>query len=351
MRLIQLIEKNQKLGFFGLAKNTGKTVALNACLAELAQTAETVGITSIGYDGEAVDSINSQIRKPKIFLREGTLVATTSQLLNRSQISYKELLNTGFRTALGTVVVARLTGCGALEIAGPSTAGDINSLCDFMISQGATKILIDGAINRKAAASPLITDGVIISTGAVLAPDLDAVVSETGILIDNFRLKPLEEKRIESLFHSVKKHAVILEDGSVSTLPHAILTSDSIDLLRAHIPKNTQTILVKGALTEPFVNHLLKLREGKKIILVIRDAACLFLTRRSFSWYEKKGVSIRVIRQIDIRAVTVNPVSPASHEFDSIHFREKISRILPGTPVFNVLENQNHLPDANNLSA
>jgi hypothetical protein len=351
MCFIRLIENNQRLGFFGLAKNTGKTVALNACLAELAQTSETVGITSIGYDGESVDSINSQIKKPKIFLREGTLVATTSQLLNRSQVPYKRLLTTDLRTALGTVVVARLTGCGAVEIAGPSAAADISSLCDFMISQGATKILIDGAINRKAAASPLITDGVIISTGAVLAPELHEVVSETEMLIDNFRLKPLEERQVQTLFQNVSKHAAMLDDGTVSVLPGEIATSESTELLKAHIPESIRFIFVKGALTESFIERLFRLRKGKKITLVIRDATCLFLTRRSFSWYEEKGVSIRVIRQINIRAVTVNPVSPASHEFDSVHFREEISRILPDTPVFNALESQKYAPGTNNLSA
>ncbi|MBU4562316.1 hypothetical protein KKB17_02785, partial [bacterium] len=54
------------LGILGTAKNTGKTTTTSALL-EIANNKNlSVGITSIGYDGEDIDNITG-LPKPRIF--------------------------------------------------------------------------------------------------------------------------------------------------------------------------------------------------------------------------------------------------------------------------------------------
>ena len=76
-RLIELISSARRVALVGLAKNTGKTQTLGAILAEHAGEGVNVGVTSIGRDGEEHDVIDARIQKPRIHLREGTLLATT----------------------------------------------------------------------------------------------------------------------------------------------------------------------------------------------------------------------------------------------------------------------------------
>jgi hypothetical protein len=174
--LSEIVSRARRLALVGLAKNTGKTVALGAILGELADAGTTVGVTSVGRDGEAHDVIDFRIEKPRVHLRAGSLVATTDALLSASGVPHETLTRTGLRTPLGEVLIARLRGAGDVEIAGPSAAADVRATSDAMLDAGAEQILIDGAIDRRAASSPNVADGLVMSTGAILSSSVEEVV-------------------------------------------------------------------------------------------------------------------------------------------------------------------------------
>ncbi len=71
----------RRVTLVGLAKNTGKTEALTTLAAEVSGQGHSLGITSIGRDGEESDVIEPRIVKPRIHCPAGTLVATTAPLL------------------------------------------------------------------------------------------------------------------------------------------------------------------------------------------------------------------------------------------------------------------------------
>ena len=157
-----------RLALVGLAKNTGKTETLAAILRELAEQDTRVGVTSIGRDGEEHDVIDARIEKPRIVLQAGSLVASTDALLRASGLAHERLAQTGVRTPLGEVVIARLAERGAVEVAGPSAAEDLRAVSEAMLGYGAEQVLIDGSIDRRAASSPAVADGLVMATGAVL---------------------------------------------------------------------------------------------------------------------------------------------------------------------------------------
>jgi len=66
--LRELTASTRRLALVGLAKNTGKTVALTALLRELEDDGRRVGVTSVGRDGEERDVIDARIEKPRIAL-------------------------------------------------------------------------------------------------------------------------------------------------------------------------------------------------------------------------------------------------------------------------------------------
>jgi hypothetical protein len=70
---------------------------------------------------------------------------------------------------------------------------------------------------------------------------------------------------------------------------------------------------------------------------VIADSTKAFLAAHGPAWYERQGVCIEVLKPISLRALTVNPVAPQSHNFDSAQLCELLRSAIPGVPVFDVL--------------
>ena len=242
-RLSELVADTRALALVGLAKNTGKTETLAAILREHAAAQRLVGVTSIGRDGEEHDVIDARIDKPRVQLEQGSLVATTGALLRSSGVAHERLVETGVRTPLGEVVLARLSEAGTVEVAGPSAAADLRGVADAMLERGAQQVLIDGAIDRRAASSPDVADGLVMATGAILSQDIEAVVKATSEAVELIHL-PLS--------------APIDDDGAVMLDRHAVLNAELnqfATLLREH--SGTDTFVVDGALSERFLEALL----------------------------------------------------------------------------------------------
>ena len=108
--LLELIHgKYKTISIVGMAKNTGKTVTLNHLIEEAIDENITIGITSIGRDGESIDLV-SETEKPKIFVEENTIVATTTDVLPFGDAKVELIKVTDFRTPLGAIVIGREIG-------------------------------------------------------------------------------------------------------------------------------------------------------------------------------------------------------------------------------------------------
>ena len=322
-KLSELTASSRRLALVGLAKNTGKTETLAALLRELKAEGRTVGVTSVGRDGEERDVIDSRIDKPRVHLPAGSLVATTDALLRASGIPHELLEDPGVRTPLGRVLVVRLKGPGAIEVAGPSAAADVRAVSDAMLAHGAEQALIDGAVDRRAASSPQVSDGLVMATGAILDRDIAEVVRQTRDAVDLVRL-PLAGDGPEPL----------------ALPPRFVLTAEAEQIAQLLDESPTACRLtVQGALPERFLRSLLHpLRHrGRELTLVVADPTRVFLWKRGPEWYSQQGVHLRVLTRIELRALTVNPLAPQSHRFDSATLRAALEQAIPGVPVFDVL--------------
>jgi hypothetical protein len=328
-RLTARLAGTQRLALVGLAKNTGKTETLGVMLAEHAAAGRPVGVTSIGRDGEVHDVIDARIDKPRLSLVAGSLVATTGELLRASGIAHERLAQTGVRTPLGEVVLARLSETGTVEVAGPSAAADVRAVSDAMLELGAQQVLIDGAIDRRAASSPAVADGLVMATGAVLGENIAQVVATTVDAVDLVRLPTADGDSAGD------GDRVALERRLVLNAQPA----DVAALLQKH--PRAGTLIVDGALSERFLEGLLAARSeraGRELRIVVGDPTKVFLSRRGPGWYQRQGLTIEVRRTIELKAITVNPVAPRSHRFDSLELRELIADAVADVPVFDVLD-------------
>lgn len=330
----ELTDGLRRVALVGLAKNTGKTETLAAILRELSERETCVGVTSIGRDGEERDVIDARISKPRIVLQAGSLVASTDALVRASGLAHERLAQTGVRTPLGEVVIARLAERGAVEVAGPSTAEDLHEVSDAMLSYGAEKVLIDGSIDRRAASSPAVADGLVIATGAVLSEDIEEVVAATKDAVELVRLPAAGDPRVD-VSTGGDEEIFTLERGLVLNAEPAEIAA----LLRER--PHASTFNIDGALSERFLEGLLAARTeraGRELRIVVGDPTKVFLTRRGPGWYRRQGLAIEVLQMIRLKAITVNPVAPQSHRFDSRQLRELIEAAVGRVPVLDVLD-------------
>ena len=330
--LSDLLAGTRRVALVGLAKNTGKTETLAAILRELAERETCVAVTSIGRDGEARDVIDARIEKPRIVLPAGSIVASTDELVRASGLAHERLAQTGVRTPLGEVVIARLAEQGAIEVAGPSTAEGLREVSDAMLAYGAEQILIDGSVDRRAASSPAVAEGLVIATGAVLSEEIEEVVATTKAAVDLVRLPlaaPPEDASNGGNMEPTLERNLVLSAGP----------AEIAALLSEH--PNASTFHVEGALSERFLEGLLAARTeraGRELRIVARDPTKVFLTRWGPAWYRRQGLEIEVRETIDLKAITVNPVAPQSHRFDSKQLRELIEASIGDVPVLDVLD-------------
>jgi hypothetical protein len=329
--LSELTAATKRLALVGLAKNTGKTETLAALLRELGADGRTVGVTSVGRDGEEHDVIDANISKPRVRLPAGSLVATTDSLLRASGISYELLEDPGVRTPLGRVLIARVgsSPTSAIEVAGPSAAADVRAVSDAMLAHGAEQVLIDGAIDRRAASSPDVADGLIVATGAVLDHDIEEVVLQTRDAVELVRLPVVEET-----FHTAT------EDERLELPPRFALTAEAeqiAHLLDEH--PEARWLTVAGALPDRFLRGLVHPvhRRRRELVLVVADPTRVFLWKRGPEWYRRQGILLRALRRIELEALTVNPIAPRSHSFDSAELRGLLAQAIPDVPIFDVL--------------
>jgi hypothetical protein len=352
--LCELTASTTRLALIGLAKNTGKTEALAALLRELQAEDRHVGVTSVGRDGEEHDVIDFRIHKPRVRLSAGSIVATTDVLLRASGIPYELLEETGIRTPLGRVLIARVNSsppapAGAIEVAGPSAAADVRAVSDAMLAHGAEKVLIDGAVDRRASCAPEVADGLIMATGAVLDRDISEVVLQTRDAVELVRLASVDEdspdsgRRLRSLAAATAGGTSVLvgEDSEPVALPPRFVLAGEAEQIAQLLDANptARWLIVAGALPDRFLRGLVHpvRQRRRELVLVVADPTKVFLWKRGPEWYRRQGVQLQTLKRIELEAITVNPVAPQSHRFDSAQLRGLLEEAIPDVPIFDVL--------------
>jgi hypothetical protein len=109
----------------GLAKNSGKTVALNAIIKRAQAFGMRIGVASSGRDGEKLDAV-TRLPKPRIEVQRGALVATAEKLAMSASASLEPLIKTRHVTVLGRLIIYRVNSPGAIEIASGNKASVVS---------------------------------------------------------------------------------------------------------------------------------------------------------------------------------------------------------------------------------
>lgn len=330
-------ESNYKIiSIIGLAKNVSKTTTLNYIIRNIGNQT-TLGLTSIGRDGEKYDVI-TELPKPRIHIKSGTYVATAKQCFEVSFIKFKLIKNTGFNTPLGEISILKALSDGYIELAGPSINLQLSKICADLKDLGCDLILVDGAFDRRSYATPLISDATILSTGASVSRNMKDVIDLT---LHAIRLLGLEDEKNEEIRTISKdilvkaKVAIITKKHTVKILP-VVTALDSAKEIADNLDDNSKYLVINGAITDNFLENLMKFSQKYKgVTFLVEDGTKLFLSKNTTNKFQKKGGILKVLNPIKIIAVTINPTSPNGYEFNKHKFLKSLTEEL-NIPVFNL---------------
>lgn len=332
MPFINDILQHRSLSIVGLEKNTGKTVCLNYILHRMNELGIHVGVTSIGVDGEQVDAVFATA-KPEITLYEGTYFITSEQhYMKRQLVSVIEHVDSR-RTALGSLVTARVLVRGKALLSGAATTGVLRNQIEQLDSMGVNLCIVDGALSRLSLASPTVTDAMILATGAVVSANMKQLVTKTKFVHNLIRLDEVAPN-LKEILNNIESGIWAIDSEQQPHDLHirsAFLIGDSDNKIFSY----GKTFFAAGAISD----RLLKMLSAKEkdITLITRDFTKLFITPEAYNEFSRRGGHLMVLQRSHLIAVTLNPTSPQGFLLDSKRTCDALSDALQ-TPVYDVMK-------------
>lgn len=332
-----------RLSLIGLAKNVGKTTTTNHLLETLLDEhlyrSNELALTSLGLDGEAVDALTG-LAKPRYIPQAGLLVITTDDMLHLAEdegAEVERLLQFPGRTALGSVMLARVLRPGRIVITGPTLLRDLGGALGRLQEYGTRLAIVDGAINRVGAAAPDITEACILCTGASVAATPELVARRTASV---FRRLTTQQTRWNDAYKKWHSQIRLLgfsvegeEPGEMISYSGTSEPALEAQWIVAHMQGHLRSVcFLRGAFTEELSRELLarlsQLRGAStsQAELVVADATKIFCHTAVLSRLTDQGLHMRVASPIRILALTLNPYTPeyicTSHELLSALVKE-----------------------------
>ncbi len=74
----------------------------------------------------------------------------------------------------------------------------------------------------------------------------------------------------------------------------------------------------------------------KRVNFVLKDPTKIFINQMDFGQLRKKKFKVSVMKNIEVAAVTVNPIAPSGYSFDHQVLRDAMQKALPDIPVIDV---------------
>ncbi len=332
--LYDLIKPHSSVSTVGMCKNAGKTTVLNRLIADCAAAGETIGLTSIGRDGERSDVVTGT-KKPEIYVFDGTIIATAEEALPLGDISREILETTGMPTPMGEVAVVRAKSDGFIQLAGPSMTAQLRILKAKMAGFGAERVFIDGALSRKSLAMPAVSDAAILSTGASYSRDIEKTVRDTAHAAALMLLPKTE--RADLSRRTAAKFTVLTDSDAFGCETAA----DAADRIRS---EKAKLLIIRGGVTDANLEALFS--AGKALSgleAVAEDGSRILVSEKNYSKFLRAGAAFTVLESTKLLAVTVNPFSAYGAHYDKERFLDAVRRAIPGeVPVLDVMKEESY---------
>lgn len=302
---------------------------LNALL-QKEKKRRTLGVVSIGVDGEAHDAWSGRA-KPKVIVPENCIVATAGRYLDEQPGAWELISDLELQTVLGTVFLARAKKTTQVQLAGVPTLEGLRRVLHEMEEMQVSLTLVDGAYDRRTLASPAITDAAFLVVGASLAPSLREVLHKAEEWLMRCRLPKCEEESWQTLMIQAMEHGTWLgrkKDGEITAI-----SATSSDWQQEH----WEAIAIPGAVTDRLLSRIAGCPSAPAILLP--DFTRLFASLSLMKKFLRQGGRIEVLYPLRLLGVAINPESPDGYWFDPEEMMTKMARLVHPLPVGDVVRN------------
>lgn len=331
----------KSLAVVGTAKNVGKTVTMNYLISELSSRGLAVGLLSSGRDGEAIDSFTGQ-PKPSVVAPCGAWVATAERVLGESSTCL-EIADVSERQGLfGRLVVGRMIDSAPVELVGPRSARELSLIVKKLLAFGADIVLVDGALDRLAAASPQVTDATILATGAQAGGNLEALAEELAFLVWLLSRPEPEDAAMarlarEAMDKDVVCHIDYCTPNALVLRPTSYPTVLGFEDEILQEAENAVAIAVPRAVNQSFLRKIRSWVKTPEFSVIAKDAVSIFARKHP-------GINLYVTQELTLLAVTVNPMCYLGISHDSQEMVLVIGDALKSSgfplPVFDVVSGE-----------
>jgi hypothetical protein len=333
------------IGFAGTAKNTGKTTTALAVIKQAREAGLSVGITSIGFDGENRDNITG-LPKPRYTLQTGDLVATADQCLAAGTAQLETLETTSIETILGKIVLCKVTVPGTTVVAGPTRERDLVTIIERFRFYNVDLLLVDGALNRLV---PMIAcDGLVLATGAAFEQDIRSLAEHAKMLVELFSL-PTENTTVEVN----EQISLVFRDGTSTNLKtSSLLGAHTVDEIINLITKPLVSLTIPGACHPALVKSLLEKNPhpDPEFTLILGTPLKLIASGGLPLWHAliaQSGIKIHYQRNLPLQFLTINPFFPklrpqtgfyTSAYIDKNFLLRTVRTVLGNFPVYDLFQ-------------
>lgn len=322
--------QSQVITIVGMAKNVGKTVTLNYVQGILHDAGYTLGLTSIGRDGETLDALTN-LEKPRIVVQQGTIVATAEKMIADKKV-WDYLQATDFVTPLGKVILLRAKSINKVVLAGPSKNSEVKDLLTYLTAWGAQSILIDGAFDRQSSADPMVSSKVILACGATVSRDLSELIMLTKSRVEQLTL-PSCDDFYRTIAEKTQAKVVTVRSGKVTEVPYQTSLLQQSEW-REVLGSGCDAVLIKGAVSDSFAQSLLLIQ--KPPLVIVQDGSKVFIT--AAIWRQLRArIMLSVLQPIELLGITINPTYPGGMGYDAEVLLQEMGRALAPLPVIDIM--------------
>jgi hypothetical protein len=323
------------LAVIGLSKNAGKTVAIQRLMREASALGRRIGLVSTGMDGESRDAVFG-FRKPAVEVAPGALVASAREGLESGSAAFDDLGDTGLQTPFGPIALARVREAGTVTLIGPRTRRELERLMGLLREEGAGLVLVDGSIDRRAAAAATSVQAVVLVVGAAASRELLRVIHEARRVVRLLLLPAWEGPDLSGAVESGELNLLDADGAPVAALGDTALGRED-ELARALARQPGGGLLIPGALTEALIDALVANGAASGRALVVESGVRVFASSRALDDLDARGCLLRALQPLPLVGLAVNPVSPAGYTLPPNELRSGVQALAPDLPVFDAL--------------
>ncbi|MDD2279816.1 MAG: hypothetical protein PHS05_12230 [Bacteroidales bacterium] len=322
----------KSLSIVGLEKNTGKTETLNYILGRLKNMDKRIALTSIGIDGESRDIVTNT-QKPEIRIYNGMIFISAEKHYLQRRITSEILEVSNIHTSLGRLIIAKAISSDKVLLSGPADTHNLKALITSMAKYDIDLTLVDGALSRLSLASPAVTDGMILTTGAAYSANIPVLVRKTKYVHDLINLPEVEPELKEKL--DLVDSGIIAIDRENNLHDLDVQSAFMLKKVKDKVFSYGNRLFVAGATSDNLFEFLRMQKNVASIELVVKDFSRIFASPDIYYSFIKKGGKVKVVTKTKLAAVCINPISPQGYNLNSDELKASMQEALQ-MPVYDV---------------